>query len=390
MNDETRDGPKKAATTVVTEASTAKREADKAQSAVSRLAEIAPNLRDTTVASLLGLNRDSLLPRDPGVRGAIDAYVRELTATPEHPARVGLTRGLLGLNTSDLDVLRRQRELDQEIAGLRQQIDDKVRALSERNEGAKRKVEELEKTIGEYKTKDQLGFLLNRVHEDARKLLLDSTDFQKRFLETRECNAVVMSVDIRRSTDLMLKARTPEEFANFITKLCEELNRIVLNSWGVFDKFTGDGILAFFPDFFSGDDAAFYALSAADKCHQAFKAHYHRCRKSFTSILTDIGLGIGIDYGRVHLVQVAGGLTVVGEPVVYACRLSGAPPGVTLANQPAYEILSDRCGGSCFTAERDLEIKHEGRMLAYEVKLNSRQFDPARPGWQGADATDRT
>jgi hypothetical protein len=37
--------------------------------------------------------------------------------------------------------------------------------------------------------------------------------------------------------------------------------------------------------------------------------------------LKDTGLGIGIDFGATRLVQMAGGLSVVGAPVVYACRL---------------------------------------------------------------------
>jgi class 3 adenylate cyclase len=140
-----------------------------------------------------------------------------------------------------------------------------------------------------------------------------------------------MSIDIRRSTELMLKARSPEEFASFITTLSTELMKIVMESYGVFDKFTGDGVLAFFPEFYSGPEAASYAIATADKCHAAFARHYRTFRKSFTSVLTEIGLGIGIDYGSVHLVQLGRGLTVVGTAVVYACRLSGAPAGGTLS-----------------------------------------------------------
>jgi len=98
-------------------------------------------------------------------------------------------------------------------------------------------------------------------------------------------------------------------------------------------------------------------------------------------VLEDVGLGIGLDYGAVHLVQMAGGLTVVGVPVVYACRLSGAPPNLTLANQPAFEVISDRLGASCFISETSLDIKHEGKMLAYEVRINGREFKPLLPEW---------
>jgi hypothetical protein len=98
-------------------------------------------------------------------------------------------------------------------------------------------------------------------------------------------------------------------------------------------------------------------------------------------VLTDVGLGVGIDAGSVHLVQVAGGITVVGGPVVYACRLSGGPAGKTLVNQPAFEILSERFGTHCFTSETELDIKHEGKLLAYEVRLNDRGYVPTAPQW---------
>ena len=39
-----------------------------------------------------------------------------------------------------------------------------------------------------------------------------------------ECDAVVLSMDIRRSTDLMLKAKKPEAYAEFITSLTSLLS----------------------------------------------------------------------------------------------------------------------------------------------------------------------
>ena len=94
--------------------------------------------------------------------------------------------------------------------------------------------------------KERLRFLLDRVHPMAQQHLHHSREFQAQFLSTRECSAFVMSVDIRRSTELMLKARSAEQFADFITELCENLTTIVRDSFGVFDKFTGDGIRSVF------------------------------------------------------------------------------------------------------------------------------------------------
>jgi hypothetical protein len=77
----------------------------------------------------------------------------------------------------------------------------------------------------------------------------------------------------------------------------------------------------------------------------------------------------------------AGGLTVVGVPVVYACRLSGAPAGVTLLNQPAYEKITDPMRENLSIDEDLLDIKHEGKILTYRVKRNGKVYKPVMPNW---------
>jgi hypothetical protein len=170
-------------------------------------------------------------------------------------------------------------KLREEINTLRRNVAEHAKALAAATSGSeeqKREIEHLRSTIEQLQEKERLGFLLERVHPDAQQQLRMSREFQERFLATQECSAYVLSVDIRRSTELMLKARTAEKFAEFISGLAIELTEIVVNSLGVFDKFTGDGILAFFPDFFSGPDAAYRVLAAADRCHAAFEKRYHR------------------------------------------------------------------------------------------------------------------
>jgi class 3 adenylate cyclase len=219
------------------------------------------------------------------------------------------------------------------------------------------------------------------VSPEAAGVLLDSEQLYAEFLSPKARALFAMSVDIRRSTDLMLKARTPQAFATFITKLCNDLMDVVRKNHGVVDKFTGDGILCFFPEFFSGGDAGYYALAAADACHATFDKHYRAHRNSFTSVLKEVGLGIGVDYGECHLVQVAGNLTIVGSPVVYACRLGAAPAKLTLLNQSAYEIISKRHGGCVLLQETSIDIKHEGILVAYAANLSRSNFAPLPPAW---------
>lgn len=289
------------------------------------------------------------------------------------------------------DLVLKYHEFNSELTATRKRAEEQARALrveKASGEAKQQQIQVLQATLHELQSKEQIGFLLSRVSQEAQSMLLSENQLRKQFLETKECKAFVISVDIRRSTELMLKARSPEAFAEFITTLCSDLMHIITRRYGVFDKFTGDGVLAFYPDFYSGQDAAYHAVAAADQCHASFKSHYQRFRSSFTSVLAGTGLGIGIDFGSVHLLQMAGGLTVVGAPVVYACRLSGAPVGTTLVNQPAYEIISDTIGAGCFIDETSIDIKHEGEMLAYAVRLNTREYQPTVPDWLGCGNRD--
>ncbi|HEY4246524.1 MAG TPA: hypothetical protein VGM64_06675 [Lacunisphaera sp.] len=288
----------------------------------------------------------------------------------------------------DNEAAKKSEALNGEISELRKQFNSKVEELNRARSLGQKSAESyksLKSSFDELVAKENLSFLLSKVNDAAKSKLLKSEAFRKQFLDDAVCDAFVMSVDIRRSTELMLKAKNPKEFAKFITTLCRELEKIVTANYGVVDKFTGDGLLAFFPDFFCGKDGAFYAMIAAQECHLAFERRYSECRSSFTTVLTDVGLGIGIDYGSTHLIQMAGGLTVVGAPVVYACRMSGANAGTTLLNQQGFERVSQDLSAYCFFRETELDLKHEGRTLAYEVTLNRKQYSPKTPDWLELD-----
>lgn len=277
------------------------------------------------------------------------------------------------------------RSLEDEIRSLQDNLKKTAGELQQEKAtaaGHREHEKELNSTLSELTKKQQLAFLLDRVTPGAADTLLDSEELRSEFRSLQPRPLFAMSVDIRRSTDLMLKARTPQAFAKFITQLCDNLMDVVRGNHGVVDKFTGDGILCFFPDFFSAIDAGYYALAAADACHATFSKHYKAHRNSFTSVLRDVGLGIGVDYGLCHLVQVAGSLTIVGSPVVYACRLGGAPAGTTLLNQPAYEVISDRHGACVLLEETSIDIKHEGVLVAYAANLSRATFVPSPPAWK--------
>ncbi len=155
------------------------------------------------------------------------------------------------------------------------------------------------KQIEELQRKEKVSHVAARVHPQLYERLIDEPEYANQFLEGEQF-ACVLSVDIRRSTELMLKARTPDGFAIFMTELASQMHRAVVDNFGIFDKFTGDGILAFFPSSYSGTHAARHCVAAAHECHRCFDEVYKLHRSAFTSVLLDVGLGVGIDAGSVQ------------------------------------------------------------------------------------------
>ena len=282
------------------------------------------------------------------------------------------------------DVEDKVRELRQENKGLREEVIDKQKALEKKEIETgelEESVKRLEKSNEKLSQQQRLQHLLYKVHPAAWKKLEREEAFRKLFYRDTPCPMFIMSIDIRKSTELMLNAKDPKSYQGFIITLCTQLKQIILENYGVFDKFTGDGILAFFPQFYSGEDAAYCAIKAAAECHAFFVNHYTKNRSCFTVILKDVGLGIGIDFGETQLVNVQDWLTVIGTPVVYACRLSGAEAGHTLLNQQAYDEASQKFGEFINVQEYTQPFKHQGSVIAYTVSLTEKTPKIKPPSW---------
>lgn len=269
-------------------------------------------------------------------------------------------------------------KLEQEITTLKEKLSITSKEVDKEAKKGKKEIEELKKEI---EHKEKINHIIPRVCSEARKKLLEEEEFQDLFKDSKTCDSVVISLDIRRSTELMLKAKKPELFSKFITELTSKLSEVILANYGIFDKFTGDGILAFFPKFYSGEEAILRALKAARECHVVFKDHYYQSRNCFNVFIKDIGLGIGVDYGKVTLVNARNELTVVGIPVVYACRMSSAKAGDTLLNQSALEELKHHSKNDIKISENELFIKNEGTALVYKAEVLRKLDNLKKPDW---------
>lgn len=291
---------------------------------------------------------------------------------------ITLPKTITWFDNSSID---KQLALEQEINDLRKKLRASFNDINQVTSDKEQKIEELRKLKEELQSKEKISHILPRICEEARQKLLSDNTFRDLFQDAKSCDSVVVSIDIRRSTELMLKARKPELFSKFITELSQKLSEAILTNFGIFDKFTGDGILAFFPKFYSGEQAIIRALKASEECHKIFTEHYKNSRECFNVFIKDVGLGIGIDYGTVTLVNTRNELTVVGIPVVYACRMGGAKAGDTLLNQPAKEEISRLCDNYIKVTETELNIKNEGTALAYLIEIHKSSFNVPKPEW---------
>ena len=183
----------------------------------------------------------------------------------------------------------------------------------------------------------------------------------------------VMAADIRESTTLMKESVRFERFAVVMDKFVSSVRLGIRRSGGWFDKFTGDGFLAYWIVQPGSQDEyeERFVQTAGDITHTAnilIDLFHRRVLEDFRSnsrnLSAGVGLSMGLDAGPGYLVKIADELTVVGPPVVGAVRM------VTAAALPR-EIVAN-----VYLGER----LREGQDGAYEALgvTVSREFRPTK------------
>jgi class 3 adenylate cyclase len=207
-------------------------------------------------------------------------------------------------------------------------------------------------------------------------------DWEQRFRTTELLDAVidgdaiqmfVMAADIRESTALMKESIRFERFASVMDRFVSSVRSGIRRSGGWFDKFTGDGFLAYWivqpaPQ---GEYEERFVQTAGDIVHTANELVdlFHRrvledFRANTRNLSAGVGLSMGLDAGPGYLVKIADELTIVGPPVVGAVRM------VTAASQPQ-EIVAN-----VFLGER-LRDEQDGAYEALGVTV-TREFRPTK------------
>lgn len=169
-------------------------------------------------------------------------------------------------------------------------------------------------------------------------------NIQAHIQDASSSQTIAVVADIRRSQDLMTYAASAESFSGFMLRFLDRTRQLVDSNCGIFDKFTGDGFVAYFNEAICDVAKGNYIESFM---------RFVRAEMEFAAALfgewvstirktppAAIGLGIGADHGRVSFAENRLPLVAVGDAIVWASRMSSvAEAGETIVNNLLYEAL---------------------------------------------------
>jgi class 3 adenylate cyclase/CheY-like chemotaxis protein len=223
------------------------------------------------------------------------------------------------------------------------------------------------------------------VDEEIAEVILNDPEHQLRLGgETRK--VTVLFLDIRgfsRYTENLPAHKVIET----LNRIFEPLSKLVYAYRGTFDKYLGDGLMAFYGAPVSGKDDAQRAIDTAIAMQHIFSLQ----REEAGGAMAELTLGIGLHTGEAVVGNIgsdsAMDYTVVGDVVNVAKRLQeAAKGGEILISEVTYREASD------VMASQQDAIQLQGRrgmITPYRVTLAEREAGEHVPGL-GQDAHDRS
>ncbi len=185
---------------------------------------------------------------------------------------------------------------------------------------------------------------------------------------------VTLSLDLRRSTFAMEKAIDHGVFSEWMNGLINIFQMLIEYNYGVFDKFTGDGVLAHFLDEndMPGDNnprkPELSAVSCAAEMIEATEIYLDTLRPYLRYESQRFGASVGIASGNAHWsLAGANGPIIVGHGVVDACRLcSRASPRQILMAVHTYHTVRHAEFCNIFSPE---QVSFDGKDYPTELEL---------------------
>ena len=166
----------------------------------------------------------------------------------------------------------------------------------------------------------------------------------------------------------------PEDVMETLNQTFSRLTKIVADNRGTFDKYLGDGLMAFYGAPIASDNDALNAVRTAVEMEQAFQALKEEWGEGPQS---QLGLAVGINSGEAIVGNLGSermmNYTVIGDAVNIAARLEDlAGPGQILIGEATHALVEDVVVARKF-GEADLRGRSKP-VVAYELV---RLFKPA-------------
>jgi class 3 adenylate cyclase len=186
-----------------------------------------------------------------------------------------------------------------------------------------------------------LEALLARHAPTSAQAVLDAT--ARRDLATAgstAVHAVVVVGDLRLSGLVLREAVSPSLYARFVVGFTEAVRSLSASYGGWFDKFTGDGFVAFWLYPAQGSPPAAVVPEFCQSVLPASERLVANLRRNSRNFPVGVGLALGLDSGPCELVRIGEALTLVGSPIVGASRMAaGARAGEAIVNVHLGDLL---------------------------------------------------
>lgn len=193
-------------------------------------------------------------------------------------------------------------------------------------------------------------------------------------------DTLVLVADIRRSQDLMTFGLSPNIYREKIMGFLTEVKNILRDDYGIYDRFTGDGFIAYFNEFVCRlGDRDYYemTLDACKRIQSFSEVFFDNWSRQIRKIpIEPIGLSIGIDSGVVDFKEVDEQLFAIGDACVWATRMCNAGKrGQVVFNNIPYHQIS-KYGQNGFSSEIHAETKNGESFKAFCVNLSMVNYEP--------------
>jgi len=143
-----------------------------------------------------------------------------------------------------------------------------------------------------------------------------------------ESQTVVVYGDIRRSQDLMTYTVDHKLFEQMMIRFFDTTRDLLNKNYGIFDKFTGDGFLAYFNEYIcksQNKNFLDYFLDFARQYIEANLSLFAEWKRHVRKLPdTEIMVSLGADLGIVYYGDLSGHLVCIGDAIVWAERMCSA------------------------------------------------------------------